>query len=362
MGLLGLKDPIIRAEEAEVDRIVRLWSRACEGVGLERRVDTVSGPTIITPPIRHVILGPPTVLSVQLLPGLLPQDVRDAAYRLAPHLGCHGLRVEPRGHGEWAVITLLTEDPLAEVDEFQDGPMTGPVAIGRDEDGLDILAEVDDLGHMICQGQTRSGKSTALYGLLAQVAQRKRAGYPIRVAGVDASGLLLRPWMDTPDGKWCVAGLSDLHKVEMTLGLLVDEMDDRIRRIPDDADRLPVTGDDPLTIVVLEEWPGVLRALDGADPKSAKRVRLLVSRLLAEGHKAGYRVWMIAQRAEAAIVGAAERAQASYRISFRVDNAATVELLHPEVDEATAVVHTTAAPGIGLLSAPGRPLTRFRGP
>ncbi|OLM28244.1 hypothetical protein Ae717Ps2_6731c [Pseudonocardia sp. Ae717_Ps2] len=77
------------------------------------------------------------------------------------------------------------------------------------------------------------------------------------------------------------------------------------------------------------------RALRVADSASTtkdpigKRIRALIGRLLAEGAKAGYRLVLIVQRAEAAIVGAFERAMCSLRISFRTDNRASVELLHP---------------------------------
>jgi hypothetical protein len=91
-------------------------------------------------------------------------------------------------------------------------------------------------------------------------------------------------------------------------------------------------------------------------------VRALTSRLLAEGAKVGIRVVILAQRAEAAVLGAFERAMCSLRISFRCDNRAAVELLHAGAEPAVADAHTAALPGIGLMSMPGRPLTRFRAP
>ncbi|OLM28449.1 hypothetical protein Ae717Ps2_6345 [Pseudonocardia sp. Ae717_Ps2] len=71
---------------------------------------------------------------------------------------------------------------------------------------------------------------------------------------------------------------------------------------------------------------------------------------------------LIVQRAEAAIVGAFERAMCSLRISFRTDNRASVELLHPGAPAELADQHTVACPGVALLSAPGEELTRFRAP
>ena len=83
--------------------------------------------------------------------------------------------------------------------------------------------------------------------------------------------------------------------------------------------------------------------------------------LLAEVKERGFRLVLAAQRAEASIVGSAERAQCGGRLSFRVDSKDSIALLHPDgVDYAAE--HTSSPPGIALCSWPGRPLTRLRGP
>jgi S-DNA-T family DNA segregation ATPase FtsK/SpoIIIE len=84
--------------------------------------------------------------------------------------------------------------------------------------------------------------------------------------------------------------------------------------------------------------------------------------LLAEAHKVGYRVVIACQRAEAAIIGAAELAQCGGRLSFRVDSADSVKLLHPDAVADSVAGHTSSPPGFALCSWPGRPLSRLRGP
>ncbi|MDN5918666.1 MAG: hypothetical protein L0I76_26815 [Pseudonocardia sp.] len=305
--------------------------------------------------MTYLVLGPPTRITVKLPTGLLPRDIEAASDRLAPHLGCYGLRVESRGLGAFAVVELLRSDPLAEIIPFRPGPMTGPILIGHDETGQEVAIDPGDLPHMAIQGSTRSGKSVFCYGFLSQLAQRD----DVRIAGVDASGLLLRPF---PNDRFRVVGLKNPIQVEQTLAGLVSEMDRRITAIPFDRDTLETGPDNPLIVCVLEEYPGTLRALDAFDPKGAKKVRLYVARLLAESRKAGIVVVMIAQRCEAQIIGSAERAQMAGRISFRVDTADSVKLLHPDAPDSLAVEHTNAPPGIGLLTLPGRSLSRVRAP
>jgi S-DNA-T family DNA segregation ATPase FtsK/SpoIIIE len=99
------------------------------------------------------------------------------------------------------------------------------------------------------------------------------------------------------------------------------------------------------------------------DPKGAGRAaRAAVSRLLAESHKAGMRVVLVAQRADAAVIGGAERANLGGRLSFRVDNPDAVRMLHPAADAAVIAEHLDAPAGVALLSLPGVPLARVRGP
>jgi S-DNA-T family DNA segregation ATPase FtsK/SpoIIIE len=226
--------------------------------------------------------------------------------------------------------------------------------LGTADDSTVIREDWRSVGHMIVQGSTRSGKSAFTYALLAQLSECAVIG------GSDPTGLLFRPFAGTRHEQWQASGLVDLGAHEYALTAAVEEMDKRIRDIPAHRDTVPPSV--PLLVIVLEELPGLLRALDVADKDRGKRCRALIARLLAEGAKAGLRVVMLAQRAEASIIGAAERAQASLRLSFRVDNRASVELLHPGCPPAVADAHTAALPGIGLLTAPGRPLTRLRAP
>ncbi|MCX6463785.1 MAG: FtsK/SpoIIIE domain-containing protein [Pseudonocardiales bacterium] len=343
-----------RLDEAEVDALVAGWERAVLGAGFVRTVATVTGPTVIAPRIVHVVLGPPAVLTVRLEPGQTVPDLRALSRRLAPHLGAYGLRVDPIGHGDHARVTLLVADPLAAVVPLSPGP---GVLLGRGEDGACLRVEPADLPHLIAQGATRSGKTRWLYGLLGQVAHRA----DVEVAGIDPSGLTLRPFTGTRHGARQVCGLADLHRVETVLADLVAAMDARLAAMPVHLDVVPLDAATPLLLVVLEEYPGLLRALDAADTKAGKRVRGLVARLLAEGHKAGVRVVLVAQRAEATIVGGAERAQCEGRLSFRTDTVESLRLLHPDADD-LAAEHAAAPPGVALVSWPGRPLARLRAP
>ncbi|RTL66806.1 MAG: hypothetical protein EKK42_15570 [Pseudonocardiaceae bacterium] len=350
------------ADRAEADRLTYAWRAACEGSGVARTVQTVTGPTVSTPQVVSMVLGPPTVLVVRLLPGQVLADLRKAGPRMAPHLGAVALRWERRGH-EHARCELLTVDPLTDPIGIVDADPLAPVRIARTEEGTDIRLGWDDWTHWCVQGATGSGKSSWLYSILGAAADRARAAHDLVIAGVDPSGLLLRPFSRSEvHARWQVCGLSDLGRVDELLTWLVSEMDRRIEALPAEADAV-VTGPDlPRVLCIFEEYPALLRAADTHDTKLGKRIRALVGRLLSESRKAGYSIVLVAQRAEATLVGGNERAQCESRLSFRCDGPESVKLLHPSVDPGLSDALIESPPGIGLLNLPGRPLSRVRAP
>ena len=347
-------------DQALVDEYCHAWERACEGAGLVRTVQTVSGPTVLIPRIVDMTLGPPLSFIVQLLPGELPEDVRAVGHRVAPWLGGQRLRVAAHGRTH-VTVTVIDRDPLdATVPPAPPvATMADPLLLGRDELGDDVRLALVDATHLIIQGSSGSGKSIGTYGLLSQLAEAP----DVMVTGSDITNLLLAPWAEhTRSSGWQTCGTAVPAKHVEILERLVTKMDQRIREMPARADQVQLGPDCPLVVVVLEEYPGLLRMLKTKDKSLDQRARAAVGRLLGEGRKAGFRVLLITQRADADIVGGYERGQASHTISYRVDKLDALRMLHPDVDAQTAAEHATAMPGVALLSAPGAGLLRLRAP
>jgi S-DNA-T family DNA segregation ATPase FtsK/SpoIIIE len=182
----------------------------------------------------------------------------------------------------------------------------------------------------------------------------------------DPTGLLARPFVGTVHEEWQASGTGDMDAHLELLERLVDTMDQRIATLPPRCDQVDITEGCPLIVAVLEEYAGLIRAataLDGAKKSGGvtERIKLLVARLLSEGRKAGIRLVIIAQRFEASVIGGYEREQCTIKLSFRVGNATSIEMLHP-AGRPEAEQHATSPPGIALLSAPGVPLVRVKSP
>jgi S-DNA-T family DNA segregation ATPase FtsK/SpoIIIE len=271
------------------------------------------------------------------------------------------LRVQDRAHG-WVTVTLLERDPLLGTVPRPAPIRTAadPLVIGQGEDGDPVEWNLAEAAHACIQGTTGGGKSIATYSLLSQL----RSTVDVAVTGSDITALTLAPWDDRtrpgipPPALGTTYPNSHLAVVEK----LCKIMDARIGAMPRGRDSVDISPDCPVIVCVLEETPGLYRFLKLADSKLYDRLRAAVGRLLGEGRKAGIRLLIIAQRADADILGGYERGQCSHRISFRVDTMDAVRMLHPDASPELAAEHASAPAGVALVSMPGRPLLRLKAP
>ena len=346
------------------------FREACTALRLCHYVSVAAGITVRTPRVGAVHGGPPITLSVELMAGQEPADFtsKENGPRLAHSLGGHGLRVEPLA-GRWVRLTVLNHDPLRDgfgLPSLAVASGFEPAILGRTEDGITLGHAITDAAHIAVQGQNGSGKSAFTYALLSQLA----AADDVLITGSDITGLVLgRAWNNTRHGIHQATGTDDLEEHAALLEDLVGVMDARLADIPPRQDKVTPTSETPTVLVVLEEFPGLLRAADALPrPKRGEgipvgdRIRTAVLRLLSEGRKAAVRVLMLAQRFEATAVGGGyARDQFALRLSFRVP-ADSLEMLHGTDARQLGAEHANAAPGIAYLSGLGRDCERIRVP
>lgn len=235
------------------------------------------------------------------------------------------------------------------------------LVVGRTQQGHDLVVDLSDAWHIAVQGQTRSGKSVWTYLLLSQVAAMRNA----LVAGIDPTGILFAPLEGAPgaDFRASRGRAEELEEYVHVLTRLVDLMDTRIDDLlAQGLDKMEeFTPENPLVIVVLEEYPGIIRALKAQDQTSgakvadrlAPKVEALIGRLVSESAKVGIRVLAIAQRMSAQVMDTDTRSQMGTRISLRLDNADAIGMLHDNVDDDLKAQWPIFAPGVGVADIAG---------
>lgn len=236
---------------------------------------------------------------------------------------------------------------------------TRPWAV--DENGVPVVWEPTQVGHVVISGITRTGKSKGSQSLIVGTLCSW-----VQYVGVDPSAGLLKPlkfFSGRPDD--FVLG-SDSGWIDNAVALLercVEVMRSRISALGWAEKIGDFSTDVPVIVVVLEEYANFLTALEGYG-KDGKKLRAkvvsLVGTLLREGAKVGVEVVTILQRAEAAVLH--DRSQYSLRVSYRQDNRDSIGMLfdQPEPEEISRIV--SLSPGRGVLSDNGQKLRWFQTP
>lgn len=223
--------------------------------------------------------------------------------------------------------------------------------------GVDL---VKDAGHIAIQGKTRSGKSQASYNLLARVASNPA----VRVVGSDPTEVLLAPFQDRlPEERHLVLGVDNQERTEEMLRWVKNLSDRRISKMRElRIDKYELfSARFPLLLLVLEEFPGILEAADDQDiiedrkagKKVGNRIRALVRQIAAQSAKAGVRILLLAQRAEANILGGNARSNFAIKMSLRVDEPESLKMLHPSATPEDCEAAGLFKPGQAFFDRPG---------
>lgn len=239
--------------------------------------------------------------------------------------------------------------------------------LGVNASGRGVNGNIFSPFHWLLSGATRSGKSTALYTLLKALAPRD----DVVVAGVDPSGIVFNALGGgLGGGRLRVMTLSNVEEIRRVLTDLIGVMERRILGLLDQRlDKITgFSSEYPLLVVVFEEYPGALAAIEAIDKangaKPAQRVetffRAAVQRLALEGAKVGIRLVILTQRADAAILTGVLRSQLTVKLSFRQDLDG-LRMVHPDVPKSLINEVLSAPPGVGLIEYPGEQTRLFRG-
>lgn len=350
-----------RADTRYAALLARKFADAAAHAGLCREFTSAAGcGGLSSPTVIHVDLGDAPYLMVRMLSGQLISDFAEQRDRLAEGLSAASIGLTQRAHGILR-IDLNPADPLVSHVQQADPVASGlwPVQFGALESGAMLEEPLSDCGHLAGQGQTRSGKTRWTYGVLGQLVGAR----DVEIAGIDPTGKLLGPWSGHPQGSDRITADSSYAAMERTAAGLVDDMRERIKAIPRNRDALPLGREFPLRLVVLEEWSNAL-TLAAIEKNKAKGIDTDLGRwvqiLLAESHKAGYRLLLLAQRFDASVVGSLNRDNISHRFSFRTASKDGLKMLHEHIDDETAEAQSTAAPSVALAQTPSVALQRMR--
>lgn len=348
---VGRKIPV--EHSATFAQLLGMWDEVCKRVGwADRReiTEVKDGKEVrrvewVAPQVIGVDANGPDLIVTALLPvGTTPSTFQSASEAWRAAMGVHAVRISDTStaRGPAVVLCFSMRDRLAgtvkKTETYSARPL-GAVEVANLEDGSRLAWDVRDASHTIVQGQTRSGKSVGCYTMLSEVARMNDDD--VQVWGIDPARLLLSPWGNRVNGRDRIVLGTDPAEVSALMKRLIAEMEARLLLLDErgiEKFEPGTEGTPPLMLVVLEEWAALMQALSDADSlvKPAERVKGRIAagmqRLVSEGAKVGVRVLLIVQRADAETVGGYARGQFGTRITFAVEDAQSVGMLHPSLD------------------------------
>lgn len=236
---------------------------------------------------------------------------------------------------------------------------TRPWAV--DENGMPVVWEPTDVGHMVISGITRTGKSKGSQSLIVGTLLPW-----VQYVGIDPSAGLLKPLKHFSSRPQDFVLGSDPDWVDAVVVLLercVEVMRERISSLGWSEKINDFSTEVPVVVVVLEEYANLLVAAEnhGKDGKKIRaKIVSLVGTLLREGAKVGVEVVTILQRAEAAVLH--DRSQYSLRVSYRQDNRDSIGMLFDQPEQSDISRIVALSPGRGVLSDNGQALRWFQTP
>lgn len=239
------------------------------------------------------------------------------------------------------------------------------IRLGRISTGEPVGFSLSSPSSVAIAGMTRSGKSAATYSLLARLAALAPR---VKISAVDITSVLARPVVEHAAGGEFALGTADPAAAVAVVENVRDEMRARVAGLWDwKTDKITTFSSDyPLIMLVVEELPGTVEWLQDDDAaqgrkageKLAPRFIAALRVILAEGLKVGVCVLVLAQRLDAAVISGPARANLGIRVGLRVDDASGAAMLFPGISTEEAEALAVAAPGRGLLTAPGYRMER----
>lgn len=225
--------------------------------------------------------------------------------------------------------------------------------------GNDYVLDVRD-GHAVVAGRTASGKSTFMQNVLGNLALLQQRTQAVEIAGIDLHGGLLMPFEHDGALVWTGnSGTSPETGVDV-LEELVKKMEHRLRFLHEKRiQRIDPNNFNsvlPMVFVCIDELQGFYTTLARVDAEQGNkgagrlenRARNALSRLYAESHKVGFRVWSSSQKPTIETFGGAVRENA-VKVFLFANERHINKIVMQVSDEDANMLESATMPGLCLV-------------
>jgi S-DNA-T family DNA segregation ATPase FtsK/SpoIIIE len=269
----------------------------------------------VGPRVTQYTMKPPTGVKLTKITAL--------ENNLALDLAAHAIRMEAPIPGKRAVgievpnvkAAIVRLSSLLQSHEWSDqkGPLT--FAIGKDIAGKPVVADLAKMPHLLVAGQTGSGKSVMINGILTSMLYRNSPS-DLKLILVDPKQVELTPYNDIPHLLTPV--INEPEKCISALKWAVAEMERRLRAMAEVGKRniaeynnLKKEEGMPYIVIVIDELADLMMM-------AARDVESLIVRLAQKARAAGIHLVLATQRPSVDVITGLIKANVPARIAFTV--------------------------------------------
>ena len=304
------------ASSGDINANAAIIKRTLANFGIEVEMGEVSvGPTVTQYTMRPAVgvkLSRITALSSDLSLALAAHPIRIEAP--IPGKSLVGIEVPNKK------VSLVGLRNLLESDAYRKSQFMLPLALGRDVSGEAVFAGLDKMPHLLIAGQTGSGKSVTIHGLILSMLYRYGPEI-LRFIMVDPKRVELPLYDGIPHLLKPV--ITDNKKVPPVLKQLVMEMDQRYVRLSEAKVRDVVGYNEwatkkdkplmPIIIVVIDEMADLMKTY-------GKETEPAIVRLAQMSRAVGIHLILATQRPEVSVLTGLIKANINARVALRVAN------------------------------------------
>lgn len=271
----------------------------------------------IGPRVTQYTLRPPTGVRLDKLTALeknLTLNLAAQSLRIeAPIPGQRAVGIEvPNRHS--ATVTLHS---ILTSKQWQGYKGLLSFGVGKDIAGESIVADLEEMPHLLIAGQTKSGKSVMINSLLASFLYRNSPS-DLKLILIDPKHVEMRPYDDIPH--LITPVVTEPEKCISALKWSVAEMERRLKTFAQFKQRdikgyndLKKDEGMPRIVIVIDELSELMMI-------SARDVEALVARIAQKARAAGIHLVLATQRPDANVVTGIIKANVPARIAFAVQD------------------------------------------
>jgi DNA segregation ATPase FtsK/SpoIIIE, S-DNA-T family len=304
------------ASSGDINAAASIIKRTLSNFGIDVEMGEVS----VGPTVTQFTMRPAVGVKLSRITALEPD--------LSLALAAHPIRIEAPIPGKSLVgievpnkkVSLVGLRTMLEADDYRKSKFLLPLALGRDVAGEAVYGGLDKMPHLLIAGQTGSGKSVTIHGLILSMLY-KYGPEVLRFIMVDPKRVELPLYDGIPHLLKPV--ITENKKVPPVLKQLVMEMDQRYVRLAEAKVRDLVGYNEwaakkdqpimPFIIVVMDEMADLMKTF-------GKEVEPAIVRLAQMARAVGIHLILATQRPEVSVLTGLIKANINARIALRVAN------------------------------------------